>query len=279
MNPCAAVGDPPPTGSTVLIDASGLANASREVVTSDDHLTVRGPRGARVADVVVYRSRDGRLTVDAAEYDRVELKLADWPVDEFMYFLSGRVEIGADIGGSQIYGAGDGIVMPRGFDGNWKQHTDIRKLAVSYSPVETPAGGSVAGALRSHGPGIVKVTAASLAGAEQGMQPLANWEPYLTIKEHPGARYFESSVFRSQDGHLTVNVKRFEPVVLRLSDWPLDEVMHIFRGQVEVRGDSGDRHVYKATETFVLPRGFAGTWIQRQTVDMLTVEYDSSHKH
>ena len=47
--------------------------------------------------------------------------MIDWPVDEFMYFLEGQVEITNEDGSSRIYGPGDAIVMPKGFNGIWRQ--------------------------------------------------------------------------------------------------------------------------------------------------------------
>ncbi len=46
--------------------------------------------------------------------------------------LEGAIEI-ADLGGnSRIYRAGDMLVLPKGFNGTWRQLSPIRKVSVSY---------------------------------------------------------------------------------------------------------------------------------------------------
>ena len=71
----------------------------------------------------------------SSRYSKITLRLSDWPVDEFMYFLEGQVEITNEDGSSKIYGAGDAIVMPKGFNGIWRQLTPIKKINISY-PME-----------------------------------------------------------------------------------------------------------------------------------------------
>ena len=82
-----------------------------------------------------FTSADGRLQVGLARYSTVTLQLTDWYAHEFMYFLEGQVEITDEDGSSKIYGPGDAIVMPKGFNGTWRQLSTIKKIHVSY-PME-----------------------------------------------------------------------------------------------------------------------------------------------
>jgi uncharacterized cupin superfamily protein len=82
-----------------------------------------------------FTSADGKLQVGFSHYSTVTLQLTDWYANEFMYFLEGQVEITDEEGSSKIYGPGDAIVMPKGFNGTWRQLSPIKKIHVSY-PVE-----------------------------------------------------------------------------------------------------------------------------------------------
>lgn len=79
-----------------------------------------------------FTSADGKLDVGLSRFTQVTLSLSDWPVDEFMYFLEGQVEITDEDGSSRIYRPGDAIVMPKGFNGTWRQLSTIKKINVSY---------------------------------------------------------------------------------------------------------------------------------------------------
>jgi uncharacterized cupin superfamily protein len=254
----------------IRIDPRQLQAASREVVVTDSHMTVIDHSGARVAEVISYRSRDGRLIIGLAQYDPVGLSLSSWPVDEFMYFLEGRLEIADRSGTRVIYGPGDAIVMPFGFNGTWKQLTPISKIAIGYEPpaaARTPPSSAVA---------IRNVLGSALRGTESSMRPVQAWSPYLKVVGPTHAKYVEVPVFRSGDGLLEVHMKRFEAVTLELMQWPVDEFMHLIKGQVEITTPTGHRERLRAGDSFVLPKGFSGTWRQLDTIDMMTVTYNGS---
>ena len=78
-------------------------------------------------------STDDNFQVGMSTYTKVSLKLTDWPTSEFMYFLEGQVEITDEGGESTVYGRGDAIVMPKGFNGTWRQLSPIKKIHVTYS--------------------------------------------------------------------------------------------------------------------------------------------------
>jgi hypothetical protein len=84
-------------------------------------------------NLVAFASSEGKFIVEVASYDKMELMLKDWPVDEFMYFLEGTVEITDSAGMTQRVTTGDTIVLPKGFNGRWKELTPIKKISVFYS--------------------------------------------------------------------------------------------------------------------------------------------------
>ncbi|USI77617.1 cupin domain-containing protein [Sphingopyxis sp. USTB-05] len=86
-----------------------------------------------------YESKDRKLLASVKRYAKMTLPLRDWPVDEFMQLMVGEVEIVDEAGTVTRYRDGDAILIPRGFNGIWRQLTDVEFIAVEYG--ETPPGG------------------------------------------------------------------------------------------------------------------------------------------
>ena len=123
----------------VKVSPEALNKSKPVAVTDDQMMTVTEGKGAQVTDITPFTSADKRFQVDVSAYDKVTLALKNWPVDEFMYFIEGKVEISDAKGHKQLFGPGDALVMPRGFNGTWRQLSRIKKLSVAYWP--TPRDG------------------------------------------------------------------------------------------------------------------------------------------
>jgi len=127
----------PPAPAIVDLHASDLKDTKLETITDVPFWTVKAGQGARASGVSSFKSGDRKFDAGVSQYERVTLELRDWPVDEFMYILEGRVEITDANGHSRTYGPGDAFVMPKGFRGTWRQLSKIRKINVSYGePLE-----------------------------------------------------------------------------------------------------------------------------------------------
>jgi len=228
--PAAIAADAPCPASSpapLIIDAGTLLGAASTPVDSDAHMRVVSGGAPRVSDVTGFESADRRLVVDVSHYDRLELQLRDWPVDELMILLSGRIEIADAAGRTRIYDAGDVFLMPAGFAGTWRELSPISKIAVSYEPQPVQAhakrttGALAQGPRAKASPTIYPIEPAALTEASASMSVMTPWEPYLTITGRAGS-YVELPRYRSPDRRFAVQLKRFEPMNIALSDWPLD---------------------------------------------------------
>lgn len=126
-----------PAPAIVEIDTVQAAALARTPLQGSSHMQVLDagmPQAGYREDFV---SGDGQLAVGVAFHETVTLRLSDWPVDEFMYFLSGRVEITDSSGHARVYGPGDAIVMPRGFSGTWRQLEPLSKVAITFRSTAT----------------------------------------------------------------------------------------------------------------------------------------------
>jgi uncharacterized cupin superfamily protein len=120
----------------VPIDIGALDKASTAPIEDTDYWKVVGIERPPAASVSTFVSADKLLEAGVSRYDRVTLELREWPVDEFMYIIEGRVEITPAGGRPHVYGPGDAFVMPKGFNGTWKQLSNLKKFQVTYSRPE-----------------------------------------------------------------------------------------------------------------------------------------------
>lgn len=119
----------------VDVDTSLLEQVELQAVEDLPFMKIIGGDNPQHGGISSFTSADNNFQVGLAEYTQVTLKLTDWYANEFMYFLEGQVEITDEQGQSKIYGPGDALVMPKGFNGTWRQLSAIKKIHVSY-PVE-----------------------------------------------------------------------------------------------------------------------------------------------
>ena len=116
----------------VHLDPSQLETVEISSVQDYPFMQVIDGENPLAGGLTSYESADGQFEVGLSRYSQITLRLRDWPVDEVMYFLEGQVEITEEDGSSRIYGPGDAIVMPKGFNGTWRQLSPIKKINISY---------------------------------------------------------------------------------------------------------------------------------------------------
>jgi uncharacterized cupin superfamily protein len=121
-----------PTTAITGIPATPPAGLQMLPVENSAHGTVISGGDPQFSFHEYFASADGQFRVDYSSYDEMTAELADWPGDEFMYLIEGRVKITDGSGKSRIYGPGDMLVMPEGFSGTWEQMSPVRTISVSY---------------------------------------------------------------------------------------------------------------------------------------------------
>jgi uncharacterized cupin superfamily protein len=88
--------------------------------------------GTHFVEVPRYTSADRHFESSVKHYERVTLRLIHWPIDEFMHILKGSVTLTDSSGHSHTYTAGDSFLIPKNFDGEWKQLDTVEMVTVSY---------------------------------------------------------------------------------------------------------------------------------------------------
>jgi uncharacterized cupin superfamily protein len=83
-------------------------------------------------DLVAHESADGCLQTGVYQTGRNRFTSTEpYPHDEFMYFLEGGVTLSSTDGTVTQVGAGDGVLLPKGWTGVWDS-PGYRKIYVIY---------------------------------------------------------------------------------------------------------------------------------------------------
>lgn len=126
-----------PAPALVEVTVASLAKTNLTPIGDATYWKVASAGRPRASGASAYVSADRKFDAGVSQYERVTLELKDWPIDEFMYIVEGQVEITDASGHKRVYGPGEAFVMPKGFNGTWKQLSDIKKIQVSYGdPLE-----------------------------------------------------------------------------------------------------------------------------------------------
>lgn len=115
------------------LETAALEQVELKAIEDLSFMKVIDGDDAQYGGLSSFISADNSFRVGSSTYTKVSLTLTNWPTNEFMYLLEGQIEITDEEGESKIYGSGDAIVMPKGFNGTWRQLSPIKKIHVSYS--------------------------------------------------------------------------------------------------------------------------------------------------
>ncbi len=89
-----------------------------------------GPDGP-ATDVLLARSKDGKVESGLYRAGPSEQDIASYPEDEFMYFIAGSVTLTSADGSVLVVHAGEGAAIPKGWKGHWST-PGYKKYYVTY---------------------------------------------------------------------------------------------------------------------------------------------------
>ena len=72
----------------------------------------------------------GDIDVSIYEAKPMKLRLRDFPVDEFVTVISGKLILTADGGSPQHFEVGESVMVPKGFTGTWEMQGNFREMVV-----------------------------------------------------------------------------------------------------------------------------------------------------
>ena len=99
---------------------------------------------------------------------------------------------------------------------------------------------------------------------ETGLQPTSFVAPDAVEGDPP--KETGHVFFTNAEGNLTAGVWEATPYKEVSESYPVDELMVILSGSVTITDDEGHAETFSAGDAFVLPKGFKGTWENREPV-------------
>ncbi|AFV00538.2 cupin domain-containing protein [Simiduia agarivorans] len=127
--PCTVAASPQP----VLLPANAVPDALLAAAGKPytEH-TDKGPQAAR--DALMFTSSDQKVTAGVYQANAGKFTVNEpYGVDEFMWFLEGKVTLTSTDGTVTEINAGDAVLLPKEWTGVWES-TDYKKVYVIYSP-------------------------------------------------------------------------------------------------------------------------------------------------
>jgi len=119
--------------SIVSLDPAAVINGQRAELRDTSEFTIASGLGADIQEVRIYTSADEKFEVGFTKIDTVTLNFHNWPIDEFVTVVEGQVEISSPDMEAKIYGPGDSFVIPKGFNGLWRQLSPVTLLTIFYA--------------------------------------------------------------------------------------------------------------------------------------------------
>lgn len=183
------------------------------------------------------------LTAGVWEAEANETHWIDYPVHEFMVLLEGEVTI-LEEGRSTRIRAGESFAIPKGLRCRWMQKARVRKFFVIAED-----NAEVAGDPNRH---MIRI---DLKTALVPSDP-----PSAAVLLSPAPRQHNHDAYVAMDGRFTVGVWDTTAYTRKLIDFPRHELMHLLEGSVTFTDAAGEKHTFKAGDTFFVPLGTPNAW-------------------
>ena len=73
---------------------------------------------------------DGQFIAEVYEADPAKLRIDDFPYDEYIYVIEGRLILIDDDGDESEFKPGDSLILPKGFSGYWYMPEKYREFII-----------------------------------------------------------------------------------------------------------------------------------------------------
>jgi len=157
--------------------------------------------------------------------------IANFPIDEFVYYLKGKAEITTKTNQKISFLSGDYICVPKGFSGIWtnnggkKYHLELSVIANKRAAKEVVSSPNI---------------------------------PFLLDREVLSGRKKDAKLFSGVE--LNMETISEKAATKEVSKTLKEQFIHILDGIVTITTKNGEAQTFYRNDFFVLPKGFSGTW-------------------
>lgn len=98
------------------------------------------PQEVIIAGTSVHRYKtfySGDIIVEIYESEPLTLRIEDFPIDEFVTVISGKLILTVEGEEPQHFDVGDSVLIPKGFTGIWEMQGNYRELLVMMNETDS----------------------------------------------------------------------------------------------------------------------------------------------
>lgn len=195
-----------------------------------------------------YEDEELGLYLGVSDFTDTVNNTEPYPYDEFIFIIEGTVEVKNNkTDHSEIIGAGKSFVIPHGYDYQWHQQGDLRKLYVSFEVQDTSEKPST--------------------------------ENLIYIDEKSDISWQETSdghrkkiLYQNNNQRFTAGVWQSGAFTTGMIDFPYHEFILIHSGSLICTDDSGVAHHFKSGDALFIPQGTPCAWQVKDKVSIYFVQ-------
>lgn len=195
---------------------------------------------------VFYTNDNGQYSTGIWEAKPGSMTIQNSSYAEVMYILEGSFAMNAPGKSAIIYNAGEGVVMPKGWTGNFTIPEGGLKMIYS-----TYTNGSL--------PFPVATDLVLLDRDTLGGRRFSDFTPFDPDVSDVIARDHE--FYRTSDDKFGVDVWEAQPGEVHFSDLGYDEMIYILEGNMTFINTDGNAQIYSQGKALILPKGWSGTGV------------------
>lgn len=183
--------------------------------------------------------RGNELSVFILSSETAKNTFDSFPLEEFVYFLSGRADITPADSTAYSFFPGDYIIVPKGFKGDWTNN----------------------GGPRYH----LELSVISNKRSDTGVTSVANKPFVLDRNTIAGTEMIQTTEHHYVEeiyAGVELEIKQVweVPMEHKISHLEKEQFIHILSGKLVLISSSGREHTFYAGDFFILPETFTGTW-------------------
>lgn len=178
--------------------------------------------------------------------------MGPYPVDEFMFLIEGSLVMGLPDGTDVTIEQGQGFVIPKGLECQWKQEGYLRKYFMILDAPDPESG---------ENPSLRRITVPDLTG---GSSDDGAHEPVETCRVD----------FANASGNMRVRVRECASATAPVLRVPENQLIHVLSGTLEVT-DGENTHRFTQGETAYLKQGATVGWKTAAGTRLLQSSYTS----
>lgn len=195
---------------------------------------------------VFYTSSDAQYAAGIWESKTGSMEITDFPVTEVMFIVEGSLSLNAPGKNPITYSAGEGIIVPKGWDGTFTVPQGGLKMIYSqYINDNQPT---------TDNNEVILLDRDTLNGKR-----FSEFRPFDPDVSDIIARDHE--FHRTADDKFGIDVWEAQPGQLAFADLGYDEMIYVLEGNMTFVNRDGNAQIYGAGKAVVLPSGWSGTGV------------------